>query len=209
MQITELRKQKGKKDMFSVFVDDKFVCSLDEFSIYKNRLSVGAEIDHETLDNIQSESMGDVAFSQSVDLLSKIMKTTKQMQDYLHKKGFLPSVIDQTIQKLCDYGYLNDHYYAECYVQQKTNSAGKIKIKNELKLKGIDEQIISEVLADIDNQDEVILRIAQKFLKNRELNLDTYNKLSRHLCSKGFGWDEINKVISKIKHGDDIYDDWQ
>ena len=209
MQITELRKQKGKKDMFSLFADGKFVCSLNEFCIYKNRLTVGAEINNDTLNKIQCESMGDVAFTLSLDLLSTTLKTTKQMEEYLQKKGFLPLVIEQVLQKLCDYGYLNDRFFAECFVQQKSHSVGKFKIKNELKLKGIDNQILDEVLQNVTDQDDVILGLAQKFLKKRELTPDTFNKLCRHLCSKGFGWDEINRVVSKIKRDGGVYDDWE
>ena len=52
MQLTELRRQKGKKALYSVFVDGNFVCTLDEFSIYKHKLSVGQEIDKDYIENI-------------------------------------------------------------------------------------------------------------------------------------------------------------
>ena len=159
MQITEIRKQIGKKDFYSIFVDGQFVCSLDEFSIYKHKMTEGSLIDKQLLEDIQSESMTDVAFSSSVDLLSKMMKTEKQLREYLYKKGYLKKVVDTVVEKLKEYRYLNDEYFAECFVKQKINSCGKFKIKNELKLKGIDEEIINKLLDEMENQDDAILTI--------------------------------------------------
>ena len=208
MQITELRKQKGKKDMFSIFVDGQFVCSLDNYTIFKHKLSVGQEIDKQLLENMQCESMSDFAFSQSVDLLSKMMKTEKQMRDYLHKKGYLKKVVDDVVKKLKEYRYLNDEFYAGCFVKQKSNSFGKFKIRNELKLKGISEEVINNALEEIEPDEQVILQVAKKYLKNKELDKNTVSKLGRHLASKGFSWDEINNCLNKIKL-EETYEDWE
>ena len=208
MVITELRKQKGKKNMFSVFVDGQFVCSLDDYTVFKHKLCENQETNKQILEDMQCESMSDLAFSQSVDLLSKMMKTEKQMREYLHKKGYLKKVVDQVVEKLKEYRYLNDTFYAECFIRQKINSVGKFKIKNELKLKGVDENIISELLEQVDNQDEVILQLANKYVKNKPIDSKTVQKLSRFLASKGFSWDEINSCLNKMNK-ETNYEDWE
>lgn len=209
MQITELRKQKGKKSFYSIFIDNSFVCSLDEFSIYKHKLALGQEIDKDTIENIQAESMQSVAFEVCLDILSRSLKTEQQIKDYLNKKGFLLKVVNNVIDKLKEYHYINDQYYAECFVNAKSSTCGKYKLKNELKHKGVSDEIIDNVLLGLDNQDEIVHSIANKFFKNKNKTKENYAKLARHLASKGFGWDEINTVINKIKaqEGDD--EDWQ
>lgn len=209
MKITEIRKQKGKKDLFSIFVDGNFVCSLDEYTIYKHKLLEGCEIDKTSLEEMQSECMIDFAFSQSVDLLAKMMKTEKQIREYLYKKGYLKKVVDAVVEKLKSYKYINDVYFAECYVKQKQNSVGKFKLKNELKLKGVDEQIINNILDELESQGDVAFSIATKYLKNKEKSPQNLQKLSRHLATKGFSWDEINNVLNKIKKEGNVYEDWE
>ena len=209
MKITEIRKQKGKKDLFSVFVDGTFVCSLDEYTIYKHKLVQGSEIEKSELEEMQSESMTDFAFSSSVDLLSKMQKTEKQLRDYLYKKGYLKKVVDDVVDKLKTYKYLNDQYYAESFVRQKQGSVGKFKIKNELKLKGVSEDIINPLIEDLESQDDVLLNLANKYLKNKEKTPQNFQKLSRHLAQKGFSWDEINSVLNKIKKEGNVYEDWE
>ena len=209
MIITELRKQKGKSKLFSVFADGVFVCSLDEYSIYKHQLKENVEIEKHMLEEIQSESMESAAFSQAVELLSKTMKTEKQLNDYLVGKGYLNKIVNDVVEKLKNYGYINDEYYAESFIKQKEHSCGKFKLKQQLKLKGISEDVINKQLEQIEPQEEVLLLIAQKFLRNKELNPNTFSKLSRHLASKGFGWEEINEVVYKIKSKEKINEDWE
>ena len=209
MQITELRKQKGKKAMYSVFLDGNFACSLDEYSIYKHQLMVGMDIEKQTLEEVQQECMQDSAFNACLDLLSKMLKTKKQITEYLQKKGYLPKIIQSVINKLEEYGYINDKYYAESFVNFKANSSGRYKIKNELKQKGVSDDIIEETLNTLENQDDVIANIALKYIKNKERTPEMFAKLSRHLAGKGFMWDEINNVIYKIKRQENLDDDWQ
>ena len=209
MQITELRKQKGKKALYSVFVDNNYFCTLDEFSIYKNKLTLGQDIDKQTLEDIQAESMQSSAFELCLDILSRMLKTEYQMRQYLKSKGFLPKIIDNVITKLKDYHYINDEYYAQSFINAKYNTCGKYKLKNELKQKGIADDIINNMLDTLQPQDDVLHSIALKYINNKEKNKDTYAKLSRHLASKGFGWDEINSTINKIKAQEGIDEDWE
>lgn len=209
MIITELRKQKGKSKFFSVFADGVFVCSLDEYSIYKHQLKEDMEIEKQALEEIQSECMESVAFSQAVELLSKTMKTEKQLKEYLQGKGYLNKIVNNVVEKLKNYGYVNDEYYAECLVKQKQHSCGKFKLKQQLKQKGISEEIINKQLEQIEPQEEVLFGLAQKFLRNKELNPNTFSRLSRHLASKGFGWEEINEIIYKIKSKENVDEDWE
>ncbi|MBQ7602638.1 MAG: RecX family transcriptional regulator [Clostridia bacterium] len=209
MQLTELRKQKGKKALYSVFIDGTFVCSLDEFSIYKHKLSVGQEVDKDYIEDIQTESMQSIAFDLCLDLLSKMLKTEHQLREYLHNKGCLPKVVNNVVDKLKEYHYINDEYYAQSFVNAKMHSCGKYKLKNELKQKGIADSIIDSALMTLDNQEEVVHSIALKYMKNKENTRENYAKLARHLASKGFEWEQINSTINKIKvqEGDD--EDWQ
>ena len=209
MQLTELRKQKGKKALYSVFIDGTFVCSLDEFSIYKHKLSVGQEVDKDYIEDIQTESMQSIAFDLCLDLLSKMLKTEHQLREYLHNKGCLPKVVNNVVDKLKEYHYINDEYYAQSFVNANMHSCGKYKLKNELNQTGIADSIIDSALMTLDNQEEVVHSIALKYMKNKENTRENYAKLARHLASKGFEWEQINSTINKIKvqEGDD--EDWQ
>src|SRR5574344_416704 len=152
MQITEIKKQKSKNPRYSIFLDGQFVCGLDEFSVYKYKLLVGNEIDKVELENIQFESELDGAFERAVDVISKIPKTERQLKEYLKDKGYMPKIIDSVIQKMLDYHYIDDEYYAQTFVEMRANKCGKFRLKNDLKAKGIKDSVIEKVLGELNDQ---------------------------------------------------------
>ena len=94
-------------------------------------------------------------------------------------------------------GYIDDQKYAENFALYKKNK-GKNALRFELKMKGVDDEIINAVLKKIESQKDVIFTLAQKFLKNKKPAPDLKQKLFRHLASKGFEFEEINLVITEI-----------
>ena len=132
-----------------------------------------------------------------LNLLDRSAKTKKEILDYLLGKGISMSVAKNVSKKLEDYGYIDDQKYAENFALYKKNK-GKKALRFELKMKGVDEEIINGVLEKIESQKDVIFTLAQKFLKNKKPAPDLKQKLFRHLASKGFEFEEINSVITEI-----------
>lgn len=120
------------------------------------------------------------------------------MRKYLKDKGFLQNAIDFAVEKLKEYNYINDNNYAKNFIAIKQNSKGKKAIFFELKTKGVEENIIKKNLESVENQDEILLALAQKFVKNKQNDEKLKEKLFRHLVAKGFGFEEINGVIKKV-----------
>ena len=64
--------------------------------------------------------------------------------------------------------------------------------------KGVAESIIDNALASEDFvQDDEILALAEKYMKNKDDTKENYVKLFRHLMSKGFQYDEIKNALKK------------
>jgi len=206
--ITELRKQKSKKARYSVFLDNNYACGLDEFCVYKHKLSEGSDITLDELQEIQLESEASTAFEKAINLISKNVKTENQIREYLKTKGYLPKVIDEVVNKLKSYKYINDDNFCEEFIKMYANIWGRKKIKFALMHKGIDEKTIVEKLDNLDNQDDLIAKLAGKFLSNKEITRENLEKLVRHLYSKGFVWADISKVINKYKRGG-VNESWE
>ena len=78
---------------------------------------------------------------------------TKNSKDYLQKHNYCTSAIELTLQKLKDYGYINDEYYAKTYVEFASKGKGKRYVKNDLKSKGITEDVLDDITKDTLNED--------------------------------------------------------
>lgn len=205
MIITDLV-QKGESELYKVYIDDKYVCLLQAETIVKNKIKKGQEIDIQTFDKIFYQSQILACKNHAIMYVSKCLKTQKQVETYLKQKGYADEAIKNAIGALLEYGYLNDKYYAECFIKSKKSAKGINYIKNALRLKGIKSDIIDEVAKNFESDLNDISLIAKKYLKSKQIDKNTKQKLFRHLLSKGFNFDEVNKVVNMfVKEGND---DW-
>ncbi|MDD4815853.1 MAG: regulatory protein RecX [Clostridia bacterium] len=197
MQITEFKKI-GNSNRYKMFVDSQFFAVLLDETIVLNNLKTNVDYDLDYLNKIVFEGQKKVAFDSAIAVVSKFSKTEKEMQNYLKDKGFLQSSVDFAVQKLKEYNYINDDNFAKNYISTKQNSKGKKAIFFELKMKGIEENIIKKHLQNIEGQEQTLLVLATKFAKNKQNDTKLKEKLFRHLVSKGFDFEEINNTIKKV-----------
>lgn len=192
--ITGLNISKKDKNKTNIYLNGKFHCSLFTETVVKNNLKVGTCIDKSKLDNIQLESEKNFAFNKVLKLISVRYKTRKEIETYLFSKGYVSSVVYYCISKLEEYHFLDDRRYAESYVNSHKSSKGPLKLKQELMAKGIKEDLCESAIENL-SQEEEILRLATKYMKNKEDTKENYSKLIRYLIGKGFIFSEIKDVL--------------
>jgi len=140
----------------------------------------------------------EAAFTKGVSYVCRAPKTKKQAAEYLHKKGFNQEVIIATVEKMLEYGYINDEQFTELYVGYYGRTKGKRKLEQELKLKGVSSEIVEN--CELPDQKEAALNAAKRFMKSRENNLDNMQKLYRHLAGKGFEYSVCGEVVKLISN---------
>ena len=129
-------------------------------------------------------------------------RTVKQMRDRLREKGFEEEEIENTIEELIDFGYLNDEEFVIAYINYGFTKGKGIKmIRYELYSKGVDDNTIEDGMMryseeyDYDFNEgeyERAYEIASK--------IDPFDpkKAARKLQSKGFSssvvWDTVGKL---------------
>ena len=203
MKILSL-KLKSKKDA-NVFVASTDIGEYDLFSeiIVKYSLSIG-EIDDEKFKRAVKESMEKIAFNVAVKYASSKLKTEKQIRDYLYKKEFKKATILPVIEKLKEYGVIDDKIYMESYIKSNPNFS-KNKLKQKLIMSGISKDLIDEKLNDLGDEDSCLTN-ANKFLKNKIMDQKTREKLIRRLTYLGYSWDSINSVLKTLNFDEENFD---
>ncbi len=200
MQITEIKKI-GRGDRYSIFIDSVFDGTLEAEILVKHKLKTGDEIDEEQWRQIKLENGKLSAFSRAVGYIEKSLKTQKQLQTYLKEKGFLQESIDDAVQKLKEYGYIDDKVYAENYIKTYKDKKGKIKLKFDLLSKGVAADVIEEALQEFVDEDEQYAaceKLLKKYVKNKPQDVKLKSKAYAHLFSKGFSGDIISRAIGKV-----------
>ena len=103
------------------------------------------------------------------------------------------------VEFLQDEGYINDERYCRSYVKSKLNLKkwGVNKIKLSLLTKGVDREIIDNIISEID-QDSYKEELAN-LLKNKKINeSDPYKrkaKLVRYAVGKGYSYSLVMEVL--------------
>lgn len=148
------------------------------------------------------------ALNKAYRLLSYRNQSRKELGQKLKKKGFNNNVIQQTITYLQERNYINDLEFARQWGQSKIshNSYGKYLIERELKQKGVDSNIVQEIIEELySHTDE--LKIAEKLtLKKMKVykNLDAETakrRLGNLLQRKGFSSETVFKIMAKFLNG--------
>ena len=198
--ITDMQIQKNNKTRANVYVDGEFAFALEMVSVMKLGLKIGAEVSVDRLSEAVLDSERSVCFDKAANYLSRGMKTRKQMRDYLLGKGFCDETVNYVIDKLLDYKYINDEYYAQVYVEQNVATKGERRLKQELMQKGILSAIAEKYCAtEPDVTTDNAERLADKYMRNKPRDLKTLSKLQRYLISRGYDFDVVNAVIRSYK----------
>lgn len=129
-----------------------------------------------------------------------------EVKEKLYGYGLTKNDVDELISKLIEENYLNEERFAIVFAGGKfrTKNWGRVKIKYELKQKGVSDYCIKKALKEIDedNYIKTIHTLTEKksqMLKTEKNIFIKKRKLKDFLLQKGFESDLIRDVLQKNK----------
>ncbi len=137
-------------------------------------------------------------------LLEHMDRTEKGLSDRLRQAGFSAEAVEDAMNYVRSYGYLNDLRYAENYISFRINSKSRQKILQELAGKGIDrETALSawESAAEVETPDELaVLRstVLKKCQEETVLDEKAMRRLQSFLLRRGFSYGDISHVLDEM-----------
>lgn len=201
--ITAITPQVRNAARCNIFLDGEFFCGLSLEVVMKSRLKTGMQIEASEIESIQMESERSAALDMAMTYLSGALKTEKQTYDHLKAKGYTPAVCKYAVDKCREYGFLDDGYYAKRYAEAYSDKKGARLIAMELRAKGIERGAVDEAVSQIKDGESAAIAIAEKYMRGKEADAKTMQKLYRHLLSKGFSYDEAKAAADSLKAEED------
>ena len=141
------------------------------------------------------------ARKKALQLLERMDRTEKSLSERLLQAGFSSSEMQDAIEYVRSYGYLNDLRYAENYLRTGLSSKSRIRLMQELSAKGVDqetaEQAWEEVTAEEAYDEASLIRraAAKKCPNGIPEDPAELRRLYGYLARRGFSYEEIRKVI--------------
>lgn len=199
-KITDMQIQKNNKTRANVFIDGEFAFGLEMLTVMKLGLKIGKEVSECQLSQAVFDSEKSVAFERAVNYLSRCMKTCKQLTEYLTGKGYSHEVVSSVVNRLKELKYLDDETYARIYVEQNSVNKGERRLRQELQQKGISSSIVDKYCnLDSDTSLDTADKLAEKYMRNKQSDVKTLQKLQRYLLGRGYGFDTVNQILRKYR----------
>jgi regulatory protein len=204
-KITDLAKQKKKPWRTSVFIDGKFWHGFETSAVVELGLHEGQLLSANELEKLECSLEKQHAINRAVLLLSYRPRSIHEVTERLAKAGFEPKTIASAIDDLKRLGYLDDDAFAGSWAKNRIESKfyGTRRIKQELRLKGIPEEIITGKLEEITSPEEEYghaRALAKGKLSSlKELDRDVaYRRLSQFLLRRGYSASTVYDVCRDI-----------
>ena len=195
----KLTYKKGKQDKIHISVDGEYSFTVDETYFLSMGIYNGKEVDSDELEEIRETVNVRRAYNYAVSLLAHRDHSEKELMEKLSRKGYTDGA-EAAIEKLRNSGYVSDERFAKLYVRElrSLKKYGKRRIEQELYRKGIDRDIISEVLDETDfDESELVTLIERKY--SRYLGDEKgIQKTINSLVRMGYGYGEIRDALKTI-----------
>lgn len=222
MKVTKIQQQQKRKDRFSIYLDEKYAFSLNEFQLANARLSIGKKLTEKEVEEFANESQFGKAYERVLNYVMIRPRSEKEIRDYLTRTYMYPKpksyvdkngqrhfkkqevdkqqvtdMIQRLMSRLSDKGYINDESFTRAWVQSRMmhKKPSKRKLEQELYAKGVDQNTIATVLQNEELDEKAnLLELVKK--KRKLVRYQDDKKLITYLLRQGFNYDDIRREIN-------------
>ncbi|MHB1406825.1 MAG: regulatory protein RecX [Desulfitobacteriaceae bacterium] len=161
------------------------------------------------------------ALSLALSLLSRKALTVYEIEKRLLAKECAKEEITEAVARLQEWGYLNDREYALGFCRSYSHRKSRRKIREDLRLRGVNPELIAKVLSECYSEEEEFEfcllfagKIKEELLKqNRRTRISEheaqtpdwevkhlmYAKIGRRLEGKGYPPVMIHKALQHLR----------
>ena len=135
-----------------------------------------------------------------MDFLSRREHSSNEIFKKLSPRVESKELLEEEIEKLKADGLLSDERFAESYFQSRKNRGyGPLRIRNELKQRGVGDQIFYPLSNEIEWSDFALEALRKKVSGDMPTETKDILKLKRFLNYRGFDFQDIDKAFQIIK----------
>ena len=196
MRITDVRMT--KRGRVALYVEGEFLLSMHPEVFAVSGLSVGSEVDTESLETLSAEAELKKAKEKALNLLSYKEYTTKQLTDRLKRHTDEESA-EQAVARMEELGLLDDDDYAERFARDlsERKKFGILRIRQEMRQRGLTNEQIEYATSLLRSDPEEKMReiIARKYplaYEDEKVRRRAFSALMR----MGYPAAEVRRVLT-------------
>jgi regulatory protein len=199
-KVTAIRAgRRGKR--VNVFLDDRFAFSLEAEVAVKQGLGVEQELSGGDIAALTKADLSHRCLNAALQYLSYRPRSEAELRQRLHQRGFDGDNVEAALNKLKEQGLVNDLAFAQFWKDNRQSFRPRSQwlTRLELRQKGVAEDIIDQVVAEVDDEDS-----AYRAAVGRARSLPTADyhsfrrRLDEYLKRRGFSYGVISHTVERV-----------
>ncbi len=203
MRITSAEPSPKHKGMLRIHIDDSYAFTMPESAWLRLDLYDRESLSEEEVGTLRHTVLRQAVREQAVRFLSIKDRTEEGLRERLERAGFDPEDAAAGVADMKTLGYVNDYRFAQRHIaeQMRAKAVSRKHIRLDLRARGIADEVITEVLAEFEQDDEEIaLRGARKKFGKYDLNDPAVErKAVSFLMHRGFGYDTVRTILRRLR----------
>ena len=192
------------KGKLRVKFSDGITCLLYSREARSYRIEEHASLSYQQYDILMKESLGKRAKKRAMHLLEQMDRTEKQLREKLAAGEYPQCCIDDAIDYVKSFHYLDDYRYACTYVQYRRERMSRGQLTQKLLQKGVDRSLIdraTEEYCTLDETERIMVLLAKKGYDPKNCEQKEFVRIYQFLLRRGFQSGDILKCMKR----EDLY----
>ena len=204
MKITAIEPQATNPERVNIFVDGRFLLGVNTAIVLQMGLRVEQELLPAQLQQLRSEEILQQALERAYNYLSYRPRSRTEVRNYLRRKETPPAIIDAALARLDHLNLINDRDFASFWVESREHFSprGARALKNELRMKGVDREVLDELIDNEKDEERAMLAGRKKALslvRIPDIDFATFrSRLGSFLQRRGFSYDISARTIRTL-----------
>ena len=200
--MTVSRIEELSKSRYRIYIDEEFAFVLYKGELRLYKITVGGELDKADYQEIMTVLLPKRAKLRAMNLLTAKEYTVKLLRDKLKDGGYPESIIEEALEYVAGYHYIDDLRYAVGYITDHESTRSRRRIEQDLMGKGIDSVTLEQAWLKWEEQggeqDEAAM--IQALLEKKHYDPDTADDKEKQrmygfLMRKGFSGEAVRRAV--------------
>ncbi|CAI6033594.1 Regulatory protein RecX [Paenibacillus sp. JJ-100] len=210
LMITRVERTKSREARYRISFGIYSITVLEDVMI-KYRMTRGNIFMKKDLEEIVVADERQRTYVQSLRFLEFKQRTRHELGQKLKQKEFAPPIIEEVLDRLEQEKLVDDDLFAKEWTRQRMEGQrkGKLWIKQELRQKGIANELIAEVLDEVSPDAELETAMVAGRKKWKQVRGDVQEKKRKtfpYLMRRGFSMDMVRRVVNRLIEEDGAED---
>jgi regulatory protein len=200
MIITAVERQPRRRRRVNVFVDGELALTVSPDLAMERRLRPGRTLSPGELASIADAEARRSAREAALRLLAYRPRSERELRDRLRRRGLPRPVVDDTVVRMRELGYLDDAAFARFWAetQQSARPRSRRLLASELRGRGIAQEAANEATAGISDEEAAYSAASRRARVFRELEYGPFReRLGRFLTQRGFTYEVSRRTIER------------